>query len=74
MCIPIQKLGNRARRIQAFANLFLATGIALIHFIHPSSHQGQMFTDGFGGLLLGLSIGFSLFCLIKARRCRLSRE
>jgi hypothetical protein len=74
MCIPIQKLGNRARRIQAFANLSLVAGIVLIHFVHPSSHQGQMFTHGVGGLLLGLSLGFNLFWIRSARRCRLSRE
>jgi hypothetical protein len=74
VCIPIQQLDSKTRRIRVFANIYLVVGIVLIHFAHPSSHLAQMFTDGVGGLLLGLSLVFNLFWIRSARRCRLSQE
>jgi hypothetical protein len=70
MCIPIQQLDPKTRRMRAIANVSLIIGLLLWVFVHPSGPFERNWLHAACGFLLGLSITISLFGLRSARRCR----
>jgi hypothetical protein len=74
MCIPINKLDSKTRRLMRIANLSFILGILLWNserwgWSHLSSQFEQNWFDAISGFLLGLYIAIMLFGLRGARRC-----
>ena len=60
----------RSRQLIAIGGLYLAIGLSLGLFIHPSSQTAKNWIDGVSGLLVGISLVTNCFGWIHARRCR----
>jgi hypothetical protein len=64
------KPSRKLRRIAAVGLLCLSVGLMLPYFSHPTSAAGLDWLHFFRGLLIGLSLGISIFSLIRMRQSR----
>lgn len=69
MCVPIQQLDPKTRRLRAIANVSLVIGLLLWIFVHPTGQFERNWLHAVCGFLLGMSITINLFGLRSARRC-----
>lgn len=63
-----------SKALITFGSSCLAIALVAQRFVHPDSDFGQGFIAGLSGLLIGVSIVFNLWGLVRWRREREGRK